>query len=220
MIKINFIEKFDVIVCLDGILPTSDFFENFQNIPIIAADGAAIKLMEMNIQFDKVIGDLDTLKINGFQKKISPEKILYLPDQEFNDFEKTLNYAYEMGFIKILILGFHGGELEHSFNNWSVLIKYISKLSLCIYENGRYAIPLNNSISLLTKPEEMIGIIPQPTARLTTSGFKWELNNEILELGVREGARNIALANEVSIEIHSGSILLIIDSRLPHTANF
>jgi len=219
MIKVGFTEKFDVIVCLDGNLPPEEFFNRFEGIPIYAADGAAIKLMKIFVEFEKVIGDLDTLKINGYKDKIPQSKFVYLPDQESNDFDKTLNYAYQQGNKKVLITGFHGGELEHTLNNWSVLMKYLSKLNLCIYENERYAIPFNKDFALPAKIGETIGLIPQPKAILTTSGFKWNLKNESLELGVREGARNIAMNNEVKVELHSGVLLVFMDARIPFAPN-
>jgi hypothetical protein len=44
----------------------------------------------------------------------------------------------------------------------------------------------------------------------------WELNNEILELGVREGARNIAIKQDISLIISEGELLLFLDDRLPN----
>lgn len=63
---------------------------------------------------------------------------------------------------------------------------------------------------------EMISIIPQPFVKLSTKNLLWNLNNETLELGSREGARNVATDNYISINILEGSILLFIDARLPH----
>ncbi|MFN3306463.1 MAG: hypothetical protein ACK42Z_04675, partial [Candidatus Kapaibacteriota bacterium] len=62
---------------------------------------------------------------------------------------------------------------------------------------------------------EMISIIPQPRAILRTSNLQWSLNNEVLEIGVREGARNIATDTKIIIEILEGSILLFFNARLP-----
>lgn len=216
MKKLIFKEKFDAIICLDGTLPSIELFNQFPGIKIFAADGAAIRLMDMGIEFDKVVGDLDSINLNISNSRNIPEnKKIYLPDQETNDFDKTLNYAKELGLKNLLILGFHGGELEHTLNNWSVFKRYAEILNVCIYENGRYAISVNESISLEVEIGEMIGLIPQSRTVLSTKGLKWELNNEVLELAIREGARNEAIAGEIQIEVHSGSILLFFNSRSP-----
>ncbi|MFH1050886.1 MAG: thiamine diphosphokinase [bacterium] len=219
MIVFQFTDKFDAITCLDGMLPDAEFFQDFLKIPIFSADGAVIKLIKMKIGYEKVIGDMDTLQKNGFYDSIQLNKIVYLPDQETNDFEKTLDYVHKQKYRNILITGIHGGELEHSLNNWSVLMKYMFKLNICIYDKGRYAIPVSQSFTLPTFPGETIGLIPQPKAVLSTRGFKWELDKEILELGVREGARNIAMGYEVEVDIIEGSLLLFLDARIPYALN-
>lgn len=215
MKKLRFNKKFEAIVCLDGIMPNAELFTGFKDMQILAADGAANRLMDMGIDFDKVIGDLDSIERDNATNKISDSKKIFLPDQETNDFDKTLKYANGLGLENILILGFHGGELEHTLNNWSVLMRYAENLNLCIYENGRYAIPVRESITFDAETGELIGLIPQSKAVLTTKGLKWQLNNEALELGIREGARNIAVAKEIQIEVHSGSILVFVNSRIP-----
>ena len=84
---------------------------------------------------------------------------------------------------------------------------------MCIRD--RYGIPLYNSVKVELKENEIVSLIPQTKAKLSTDGLVWELDNETLELGVREGARNLTFKKEISIEIHKGSILLFIDSRFP-----
>lgn len=216
MFNIVFDEKFDCLICLNSKLPSLGFFiKYFPDIPTIGADGGAVRLFEKGIICDYVVGDLDTFFKSNIEKYFTKSKIIYEPDQEINDFEKSLLYAQQNGYQKILVLGFHGGELEHTLNNWSIIKKYCQNLTLCIFEKGRYGIPLYQSFSVSTKTGELISIIPQPKAKLRTNNLKWNLDNEILELGYREGARNIATDNSISIELIEGQILLFIDARLP-----
>jgi thiamine pyrophosphokinase len=209
--------KFDALVCLKGNIPDYGFFSLFPEIPVYAADGAADLLLQINIVPDFIIGDLDSF---SFQQTDSKTQIIREPDQETNDFEKILHFAGSRNLQNLLIIGFHGGDLEHTLNNWSVFVKFADKLNLCIYDNDRYGIPLLNSAGIATSPGEIISLIPQPACRLSTKNLKWELNDEILELGKREGARNVALANNVIIEIHYGGLLLFVNKRLPFAPVF
>lgn len=211
---------FDCIIALDGDLPLKKVIQSMGNIPILAADGAAISLLKKKIKADYVIGDLDTFRASPLRSFFEEEKIKYLPSQEENDFEKTLNFASSLNYKNLLIIGFHGGELEHTLNNWSVLKKYCRDLNLCVCDKGRYGIPISFSLSLATRINEIISIIPQPLVRLTTKNLKWNLNNEILELGKREGARNLALSDTIEIELHHGEYMLFIDERLPFAPEF
>ncbi|MGQ9819905.1 MAG: thiamine diphosphokinase [Candidatus Kapaibacteriales bacterium] len=189
---------------------------NFQDIPIIAADGGAIRLFNLGILPDYIVGDLDTFERFGLRSFFLKSEIVYRPSQDINDFEKALIFAIEKGFKNILITGFHGGFLEHTLNNWSVLQKYSNKLKLCVYDQKRYAIPIDFSFKFEANRNEIISIIPQPSAILRTQNLKWNLNEEILALGYREGARNFAVGKDVKVEILKGSVLLIIDARLPY----
>jgi len=217
MKELVFDAAFDCIVALNSELPPLGFFiKYFLDVPIVGADGGAVRLFDKGIICDFVVGDLDTFAKANVEKYFSKSTIIHDPDQEINDFEKALNFAKSRNFQNILVIGFQGGELEHTLNNWSILKKFQSELNLCIYENGRYGIPIYFSIELKCKPQELLSLIPQPLVRLKTEGLKWNLNNEILELGKREGARNVATKEKVSIEVLEGSMVMFIDSRLPY----
>lgn len=220
MNKLVFKNGFDALLCLDGTLPDSDFFKKLPGMPVIAADGAALRLFKKDVFSDYIVGDLDSFKKGAKPGDFLKSEIIHLPDQETNDFEKALVFAQRKGFKTILICGFHGGDLEHTLNNWSVLKKCSTALQLCIYERGRYAIPVFKSVEFRAFKSEVISLIPQPDAGLTTAGLEWPLSQESLTLGVREGARNRAIAENVSIEVHSGEILLFIDARLPYAPEF
>ncbi len=207
--------SFDCIVCLNAKIPSLGFFLQFRNLPIIAADGGAIRLFEIGILPDFVIGDLDTFDASNLQKYFNNVEIIRESSQEINDFEKALNLAVQKGFHNILVVGFQGGELEHTLNNWSILIKFAQELNICVYELGRYGIPLSHSVHVEVRKGEIISIIPQPFCNLTTQNLRWNLRRENLQLGRKEGARNMAESNDVIIELNQGSFLLFLDSRLP-----
>ena len=207
---------FDAIVCLDANLPGAEFYDLFPKMPLLAADGAGSQLLDMGVIPDYIIGDLDTFNSKPKPENLSKTILIQIPEQETTDFEKILNFTLDNKYSNILILGFHGGELEHTLNNWSVLARYARRMNLCVYDAGRYAIPVSTSIAIELKQKEMVSLIPQPKATLTTENLRWELNKEKLELGVREGVRNIAISQEIKILLHSGEYILFIDARLPY----
>jgi thiamine pyrophosphokinase len=219
MKKLIFRNKFDAIVCLNAEIPDKSFFE-MHDVPLIAADGAAILLYRKGIIPDIVIGDLDSFYSEKEHVFFNDKSVIHITDQETNDFEKALNYCINNDMKKILIVGFHGGELEHSLNNWSIFFRYSKKADICIFDHERYGISINQSFSLDVKIGEMISIIPEPSAILKTTGLKWELNDETLTFGMREGARNEAVSTRIEIEIISGDILLFINSQLPYSPEF
>lgn len=211
--ELKFRGAFDAIVCLDADLPEPEFYEKFPEAEILAADGAGGKLLATGVEPDFVIGDMDSFDFRSFP--IAPEKIVEIPDQETNDFEKVLKFAERRGRRNILAVGFHGGRLEHTFNNWSIFKKYSRNLNLCVYDKGRYGFVLRGAARIPARPDEIVSIIPQTRAKVTTRNLQWELNGEILELGVREGARNRALGESFEICAEGGEVLVFVDSRIP-----
>ncbi len=218
-LKLTFDNEFDCILCLNSPLP--DYvFRWVKNTVIIAADGAAIELHKIGIKADKVIGDLDSFYGNPIVNQYKPDDVILLEDQDMNDFEKCLKWCIENSLQNILILGFHGGLLEHTINNWSILMRYGRKMNLCIYEKGRYAAPIYRNFEMEVNENEIISIIPSGEARLSSKNLRWELRNESLNFTEREGARNQVLGKNFSIELQKGELLLFVDSRLPFSPFF
>jgi thiamine pyrophosphokinase len=218
MKRLTFTQKtLDCILILQGKAPDPEIFRFFPNTFLIATDGAANGLIELGIIPHIIIGDLDS-----FNSSLLPEdansQIIQIVDQEKNDFEKALDYCLEKNLLDIAVFGIHGGDFEHSLNNVSVLWKYVdSFINITIIDSKtRIAIPISSDMtSQVFHQDEIISLIPFPHARLTTSGFEWELHNEVLELSVREGARNRCLSNSLHISVHEGRFLFFCDSRLP-----
>lgn len=208
--------RFDAVLCLNGEISHFDYIAENKG-KIYCADGAANTLISKYIIPDYIIGDLDSVNVNEIKTKSNDIKIIEKPSQEKNDFEKVLDFLISEDKKNILIFGFQGGELEHTLNNWSVLKKIAKQLNIIILHNDRYALPIHKSIEIELKANEIISIIPQATCNIKTKGLKWELNNETLEIGTREGARNIAISEKVTIDLNSGEYLMFIDSRYPYS---
>lgn len=216
LIKLSFTDKiFDAVICLNADIPGIDVLNILKGIPLYAADGAAEKLIDIGIIPDFIIGDMDSFRIDKYKNYLPVENIIKISEQETNDFEKNLKFALKTNKRNVLVIGFHGGELEHTFNNWSVFSRYANALNLCVYDLNRYAFSMKKSFEIKLKAGEVVSIIPQPRVQITTHNLKWKLDGEILEMGFREGARNIAVSENIKIEIHSGEILFFIDARLP-----
>jgi thiamine pyrophosphokinase len=219
MRKVRFDGEYDALLCLNANMPGKKFFKKFRDIPIIAADGAANQLIDKKVVPDFIIGDLDSIDDEVKTQVGNVSEIIHEPSQEKNDFQKILEFSLQKGWNNLLICGFHGGQLEHTFNNWSVFMRFSRELNLCIYDVKRYGIAVFDEINLSTYENEIISLIPQGKCRLSTKNLKWELINDILELGIREGARNRAIGDEIELDIHEGSLIVFFDAKVPLAPN-
>jgi thiamine pyrophosphokinase len=206
----------EILLCLNGVLPTKSFFANFlPSTLVIAADGAATQLRKYNIVPHSIVGDLDSISEElAFWR--TTETIIYeVKDQNSTDFEKCLEYMTRFNRQHILICGFGGGNLDHTLNNWSIVYRYFERYNLCIYDENSCALSISQGIEFDSTEGDLISLIPQPRATISTTGLQWNLTGEVLELGRREGARNRAECSQVSIEVNEGILLLFLPSRIP-----
>jgi thiamine pyrophosphokinase len=223
MINITFEEtNIDAIICLNSQFNVDPIYYFIKNkITIIAADGAGTYLLSQKIEPDFIVGDLDSFFARPDISDLFPkERLVFVQEQETNDFEKCLKFAIEKEYKNILILGIHGGIFEHSLNNWSVLSKYSKILNLVALDKYRYGFCMNKSFKLETYYNEIVSLIPLGSAQITTENLQWKLDNEKLMLGEREGARNVALGEFIKVELHSGELFIFLDSRFPKFLKF
>lgn len=206
---------FDAVICLNGDLPETSVFEALADRPLIAADGAANLLIDAGIGPEFVVGDLDSITEATMERLQGITELVPESDQDTTDFEKSIRFAESQLWKNLLVLGMHGGDLEHTLNNWSVLMRYAQGLQLTAFDRGRYAIPVFESFSYDATENELLSLIPQPLATLTTTGLVWNLTSELLQMGTREGARNRAAGSEVHVQLHDGSLLFFCSARLP-----
>ncbi|MGA1414095.1 MAG: thiamine diphosphokinase [Candidatus Kapaibacteriota bacterium] len=214
-------QKPDCILFLQGMKPDVELCSFFPDTRIIATDGAASDLLAIGITPHFVIGDMDSFDPATVSDDVC--KVIIDENQENNDFEKALSFALERNMSHVLIWGIHGGDFEHSLNNTSVLWKYVGQFSqLTIVDSmQRFAVPVFfDMICNEVNPDEIISLIPFPHARLSTNGLKWELEEEVLELSIREGARNRAISSSLSIKLHEGRLLFFCDTRFPNIPIF
>ena len=211
---------FDAVICLNGDLPPTSVFETLVDRPLIAADGAANLLVAAGIGPEYVVGDLDSVTQETLERLDGLADLVPEDDQDTTDFEKSIRFAESQLWKNLLVVGMHGGDLEHTLNNWSVLMRHARDLQITAFERDRYAIPVFGSFTYKAAEDELLSLIPQPLATLTTSGLVWNLDNESLELGTREGGRNRAAESSVHVDVHDGSLLFFCSARLPASPIF
>ncbi|HRP02213.1 MAG TPA: thiamine diphosphokinase [Candidatus Kapabacteria bacterium] len=215
MKRITFSDTFyKVAVFLGGDLPDFSVFQLSERTIKIAADGAANRMIHNYCPPNIIIGDMDSLQIT--QGELLNIKLIKDNDEETNDFEKIFKYLQKNNYHSIIICGIHGGELEHTLNNLSVLMKYQALFDvITIYDKNRYGVLIDTSIEINLEKGETISIIPNPLCNISTNGLYWELSDETLALGAREGARNKCKSSKIVIELNYGSYYLFIESRFP-----
>lgn len=200
--KLN-LEHYRSILCLNGELPGPLFFTD-QNLPVIAADGAANQLYLYGILPHIIIGDLDSV-LPEIRKQCNT---LFQSNQNSSDFQKCLTYLEKNHLLPSIIVGINGGCLDHVLNNINIFLEtgnllYAPPMKGFVLKAGqmeRLELPLNCKLSIL-------GI---PMARLSTKGLRWELNEAELSFPGQNSCLNRSSAPVVDIAVQEGKALVLI----------
>jgi len=175
---------------------------------LIAADGGANHLKNLNLKPDVIIGDMDSVNVKSFIKNKSIEKIFFKPDKDQTDTELAIIEALKRKSKKITLIGATGGRLDHTLANIELIKKYPGKVILI--ENNSKLISINKKQKLIIKgkKDSIISILPavgNPKIKIT--GLKYELNNEKLKFPT-QGTSNLIETRPAQITIDSGLLLV------------
>ena len=185
----------------------------------LCADSGAEHAQKLGIPMNAIIGDLDSISsetLLHFQKQKNPScEIIQVPEQEHNDFEKTLTYLSERWNGAVRILGMTGGRTDHTISNFSVMLRYTDTFPSIEALDGEFIHSFlttkHNQRSIECPIGTTISLMPFGEAKgVTTENLQYPLSNETLRLGEREGLSNISTATPVSISMESGALLISI----------
>ena len=170
---------------------------------IIAADGGADRLLEYEILPDKVIGDLDSISDKTATKL--EDWLILNKDIQKTDLEKSVEYAIERGAKKIQIVGWSGGRIDHTIA--ALGLAFDSRIELVDEQFTVKCIPDLEVIE--GEKGTLFSLIAIPEARVSIEGARWKLDHEKMRMGGRGIHNEIGESGKVSIQCHSGNLLLI-----------
>ena len=190
---------------------SSKVIELAKNALVIAADAGADRLLKFNIVPDWVIGDLDSVSDKAITKL--EEWTITNKDIQKTDLEKAVEYAFEKGVKEVVIVGWDGGRIDHTLA--ALGLAFNPKIKLIDDEFTVHCV--NGEKSIEGEENTLFSLIAMPEARVSVTGARWNLDHEKLNMGGRGIHNEIGPSGEVTIECHSGNLLLIEgDFVLPH----
>ncbi|XP_069138401.1 thiamine pyrophosphokinase 1-like isoform X1 [Argopecten irradians] len=145
---------------------------------------------------DLISGDFDSIKAEVAQfYKTKGVEVEPTPDQDFTDFAKALRLLLSKTSIKIeviVVLGAFGGRLDQVFANIDVLhqarnqtsipVILASHCQMCVLlkQGAKYCLKVDTGYE-----GDWCGLIPvgRPCHHVTTTGLKWNLDNQGLAFG-------------------------------------
>lgn len=173
---------------------------------VICADGGTRHAVALRLQPDYIVGDMDSLP------KALPKtwrKTLYWCDfdPERSDLDKALDFARSLGARDVRVAGVLGGGLDHELVNFAALEEGADGLELTVIDGGAARLLGAGRHRLLLKRGARFTLLAAPRARLSLTGARFGLKDELLRRGSR-GLGNRA-EGPVRLTVREGRVWVI-----------
>ena len=202
--------KKNVSVILNGQMPTDDTIINqiTNSDYIIAVDGSANKLFDLEIIPDVIIGDLDSLQ-NIKNKDI---ELVETPDQNKTDFRKTLEWCIEKNILNISIFGISGESEDHFIGNYYTLSDFSEKISWKAFTDFSVISPcMGNKKFESFKGQKVSLFCMKGSSTVNSENLEYPLQSYHLKPS-DDAVRNLSLEDHFTIE--STTTILVFQSRV------
>jgi len=181
---------------------------------IICADGGTRHAFALNLKPDLVIGDMDSIQKDHWQKleETGIPVELFPPDKNETDLELALNRAFELEPKEIIIIAALVGRLDQTLGNLALLSNTRDAAIKIRLDDGVEEIFFcRDQVQVQGRSGDIVSLLPwgSPVHGVQTQRLKWPLNNEILYPEKTRGISNEMLNDTASIKISSGNLLVI-----------
>jgi thiamine pyrophosphokinase len=192
---------------------------------VVAVDSGAKWCFEAGVIPDLLVGDLDSLDpeiAKAFEEQ-SVETIAFSSEKDASDLELALEEILDRGFTDLVATNVIGGRIDHELAALGNLAAVGERgLAVTVVESDQTLIFLNNpgartelqvafGSDVAHAAEITVSLIPWGgVAVVSATGFKWELDRAELHPAKSLGLSNVPTAVEPRIELHSGSLIVIV----------
>ena len=203
--------RWALVICNGEVMPKRALARYLKAGPFITcADGGANKAREMGIRPHAIVGDLDSIT-EATLRFFRNVRTVRVRSQNSTDLEKVLVYLLRHDFCKAVVVGAMGSRPDHTMANFSILKKYHRRLDLVFADASCDIRVVDKEIVLDLDAGSVLSLMPLGRCEgITTSGLKYSLHREALELGVREGTSNVVVSSPVRISVAKGSLLVFV----------
>ena len=198
------------LIIANGLAPTKTIARRLAGMAdlVVCADGGANHAARLGIRPDVILGDLDSMTA-ATARTFRSVPTLLVRDQYSTDLEKAIRYALGRRYAEIDVLGATGRRIDHTAGNLGCFRRFGSRCTLRFVDDEGELSMVRNKAVVEAEKGEIFSLIPLDRCTgVTTANLRYGLTNGVLELGVREGTSNRAIARTVTISLKKGTLLL------------
>ncbi|MCF7951911.1 MAG: thiamine diphosphokinase [Spirochaetaceae bacterium] len=176
---------------------------------VVAADSGFDFLWENGLDFDYIVGDMDSTRYGHALAEMPSEKLIIAStEKDETDTELGLQFLKERGIDFVTMIGGGGGRLDHLLGIVALFDREIRPDEW--YTQNEGVVSIDRSKSFRNLKGKTVSLFPAGTelCRMQSHGLKWPLDNLEWKRG-SAGISNVVKSDEVTIVPKSGRLLFI-----------
>ncbi len=180
---------------------------------VIVLDSAMVRVMELDIKVDVLLGDFD----RGFDPEIYktsqyPLEIVHTPNQNKTDLEKAFDYLINRKIPAVNVVWATGKRADHTITNLTNIPKYRNLLKIVILDDHSKVFLLPRKFEKWYTAQTPISLIPigQVTG-IHSENLFYPLQNDTLTIGYRTGSSNHVTQDGLVTILHEEGDLLLME---------
>lgn len=209
-----------VVVVVTGGDPLGDHAppEGIDGAVVVAADSGVDRAFEAGLPVHHAVGDFDSVSRHGLDRAAAARAELHVHPsmKDATDLELALDLALTFHPGEVLVLGGHGGRLDHFWANLELLASapYAGVTVRAWMGAARVTIvrPVAAGATHLTgTAEDLVSLLPLhgPALGVTTEDLLYPLRDEDLAAGSTRGVSNRFLASHAAVVLTAGVLAAI-----------
>jgi thiamine pyrophosphokinase len=183
---------------------------------VIAADSGLEHAVGLGLTVHHAIGDFDSAdpvqlaRVEAAGTRVTRHPVA----KDATDLELALDAAADLGARRLLVIGGHGGRLDHFLANCLLLASpRLGALAIDAVVGDalvHVARPWATT-SLHGSPGELLTLLPVngPAEGVVTVGLAYPLRDETLCSGSTRGVSNLMIGHEAEIRLRAGTLLVV-----------
>ena len=205
------------IVVLGGVAPAPGFLTDAEaGAFVVAADSGAAHALALGLVPDVVVGDLDSIdpdllaRLERDGARIERHRV----DKDETDLELAIDVAVREGVEAVLVVGSHGGRVDHSAATLMVLTapERSGVRMSALLDGAQLSVVHGGSVLALDgAPGDVVTLLAMhgDAHGVRTTGLEYPLHGETLSAGRARGVSNVQLDAHATVSVAEGTVLVI-----------
>lgn len=181
---------------------------------VIAADSGVEQAVALGRSVDLAVGDFDSVKPDALDAVVAAGAVVerHPVAKEETDLELGLVAAASLGATDVVVVGGHGGRIDHFIANALLLASpRFAELRIEAHVGaGRVAV-VRDRVVLEGTAGELVSLLAVggPAEGVSTLGLAYPLRSERLEVGSTRGVSNVFVDPEATVTLEAGTLLTV-----------